>query len=371
MIPQNNPLANYLNYKSAIDAAINRVLASGYYILGEETVAFEQEFAHYLGVEYVVSVASGTEALHLSLRGCGVGLGDEVITVSHTAVATVAAIEMTGATPILVDIDLDSYTMDPSHVERVITERTKAIVPVHLYGQPSDLGPLIEYAKEHELFLVEDCAQSHGAIYQGRKVGSWGYAAAFSFYPTKNLGGLGDGGAVATNSSDLYDKLLAIRQYGWDDERISRIAGYNSRLDELQAAVLRVKLRHLDENNQKRRSVARTYDQLLESQNIVSPAAVPGSAHVYHQYVIRCANRTTRDDMRQFMLQQGIGSAIHYPIPIHLQPAYVNRLGSYGSFPVTERVCETVISLPMFPELAQEDLDKITTTIRQFLEQTD
>jgi len=371
MIPQNNPFANYFSYKPAIDAAINRVLASGYYILGEETVAFEQEFAHYIGVKYVVSVASGTEALHLALRACGIGPGDEVITVSHTAVATVAAIEMTGATPILVDIDLDSYTMDPSHVERVITQRTKAIVPVHLYGQPSNLEPLIECAKQHQLFLVEDCAQSHGAIYQGRKVGSWGYAAAFSFYPTKNLGGLGDGGAVVTNSLDLYNKLLALRQYGWDHEHISRMTGYNSRLDELQAAVLRVKLKHLDESNRKRLGLARAYDQLLEPLDIELPAAMTGSTHVYHQYVIRCADRSTRDELRKFMLQRGIQSAIHYPVPVHLQPAYIDRLGSYDSFPVAEKICETIISLPMFPELAQEDLDKITTVIHQFLEQTD
>lgn len=370
MIPQNNPLANYLTHKPAIDAAISRVLTRGHYVLGDETITFEQQFADYTNTEYAVSVGSGTEALHLALRGCGVGPGDEVITVSHTAVASIAAIEMCGAAPVVVDIDPSSYTIDPQYVEGAITERTKALVPVHLYGQPSDLKPLVECARRHHLFLIEDCAQSHGALYHGRKVGVWGDAGAFSFYPTKNLGCLGDGGAVVTNSSDLYHKLLALRQYGWDQERISRVVGYNSRLDELQAAVLQVKLQHLDENNRKRRSIARTYGQLLDSLNIILPAEILGSAHVYHQYVIRCQDRSTRDNLRKIMLQRGIQSAIHYPVPVHLQPAYISRLGSYCSFPVTEKICETIISLPMFPELTQEDLDKITTVIRQFFQQT-
>jgi len=370
MIPQNNPLANYLSYKPAIDAAINRVLVSGRYILAEETAAFEQEFADYIGVKYVVSMGSGTEALHLALRACGIGPGDEVVTVSHTAVATIAAIEMCGAVPILVDINPNSYTIDPGHVKEAITDHTKAIVPVHLYGQPSDLNSLIEYAKQNSLFLIEDCAQSHGAVYHGRKVGSWGNAGAFSFYPTKNLGCFGDGGAVTTNSLEVYDKLLALRQYGWNHDRMSHMAGYNSRLDELQAAILRVKLRYLDENNRKRLQIAQTYDDLLDSLNITLPAKVSQTTHVYHQYVIRCARESIRDDLIEFMLKREIQSAIHYPVPVHLQPAYINRLGTLNSLPMTERASETILSLPMFPKLANEDIHKTASTIREFFTQT-
>ncbi|MFH1125050.1 MAG: DegT/DnrJ/EryC1/StrS family aminotransferase, partial [Pseudomonadota bacterium] len=261
MIPQNNPLANYLSHQAAIDLAIHQVSKSGSYILGEETAAFEREFAEYAGVKYAVGVGNGTEALHLALRALGVGPGDEVITVSHTAVATVAAIEMTGAEPVFADIDPNSFTIAPKEVEKAITGRTKVILPVHLYGHPADLRPLLECAKQHDLYLLEDCAQAHGAVYHGRKVGSWGDAGAFSFYPTKNLGCLGDGGAVTTSSPELHERLLALRQYGWDRKRISLEPGFNSRLDELQAAILRVKLKYLNENNQKRMGVARAYDQ--------------------------------------------------------------------------------------------------------------
>ena len=370
MIPQNNPLANYFSHKQAIDTAINRVLTSGRYILGEETSAFEQEFAAYIGSKYAVSMGNGTEAVHLALRACGIGPGDEVITVSHTAVATVAAIEMCGAVPVLVDIETDSYTIQPGHVENALTDRTKAIVPVHLYGQPSNLKPLCECAKRNHLYLIEDCAQAHGAVYHKHKVGSLGDAGAFSFYPTKNLGCLGDGGAVTTNSPEIHEKLLALRQYGWDEKRVSRLSGFNSRLDELQAAVLRVKLRCLDENNLKRINIARTYNQLLDSSNLTLPASMPQISHVYHQYVIRCAERKIRDGLIDFMLKHQIQGAIHYPVPIHLQPAFINSLGDYNSFPVTERTSETIISLPIFPELTNEDIDKIVTCIKNFFKQT-
>ena len=370
MIPQNNPLANYLSHKQAIDTAIARVLASGHYILGEETSAFEHEFAAYIGAKYAVCMGSGTEALHIALQACGIGAGDEVITVSHTAVATVAAIEMCGAVPVLVDIDTDSYTIDPDHVEKALTDRTKAIIPVHLYGQPSDLEPLMECAGQYNLYLIEDCAQAHGAVYNENKVGSWGDAGVFSFYPTKNLGCLGDGGAVTTNSSEIHDKILALRQYGWDQERISLIKGYNSRLDELQAAVLRAKLKWLDENNRKRIRIARTYNQLFDSLNLTLPSPISRTTHVYHQYVIRCTKKAIRDDLMEFMLKRQIQSAIHYPVPVHLQPAYINIAGSRNSLPVTENCSETIISLPMFPDLTDGDIDNIVTTIRTFFDQT-
>jgi dTDP-4-amino-4,6-dideoxygalactose transaminase len=366
MIPQNNPLANYLSLRPAIDAALQRVVHSGRYILGPETDAFEKEFAEYIGVGYAVGTGNGTDALYLALRAIGVGAGDEVITVSHTAVATVAAVEIAGATPILVDIDLESYTMDVAQVKKAITSRTKAIVPVHLYGQPADLGPLARIAKDNGLYLVEDCSQAHGACYQGRKVGFWGDAGVFSFYPTKNLGCLGDGGAVVTNSVDTYQKLLTLRQYGWDRTRISQIQGFNSRLDELQAAVLRVKLTHLEENNERRLQIASIYDQLLDLNDIVLPKHVPQTTHVYHQYVVRCAERSIRDDLVSFMTGRSIHVAIHYPMPVHLQPAYAKRLIRRTTLNKTERAVGTIISLPMYPELNRGEVEQVATAVRDF-----
>jgi len=367
MIPQNNPLANYLSYQPAIDRAIQRVLKGGSYILGEETAIFEREFAGYTGVQYALGVGNGTEALHLALRGLGIGSGDEVITVSQTAVATVAAIEMSGAKPVLVDIDPSSFTMDPEEVEKAITETTKAVLPVHLYGHPADLQPLIECAKHHSLYLLEDCAQSHGALYQGRRVGSWGDAGAFSFYPTKNLGCLGDGGAITTNSPVLYERILALRQYGWDKRRISRVPGYNSRLDELQAAVLRVKLKYLDENNRKRSLVAHAYHEALSKSNLIPPPTRPDATHVYHQYVVRCPDPLVRNDLIDFMLKRDIQTAIHYPVPVHLQPAYIGRTRTINGLSKTEKACETILSFPMFPELTQAHLDHIVAVLEDFL----
>ncbi|MGD2126362.1 MAG: DegT/DnrJ/EryC1/StrS family aminotransferase [Desulfobacteraceae bacterium] len=366
MIPQNNPLANYLTYQPAIDEAINRVLKSGRYILGQETAVFEEEFADYIGVKHAVSTGTATEALHLTLRAFGIGAGDEVITVSHTAVATVAAIEMCGATPVLVDIEPDTYTINPALVDKAITKSTKVIVPVHLYGQPSHLEPLIAYAKKNNLFVIEDCAQAHGATYHGNKVGSQSDAGVFSFYPTKNLGGLGDGGAITTNNTWLYEKLLALRQYGWNRNRTSHMPGYNSRLDELQAAILRVKLKHLDENNHKRMLVAHAYDQELGLHQLILPPTMPNSVHVYHQYVVRCAKREIRNDLMDFLLKREIQTAIHYPLPVHLQPAYVNRIQTVNWLRITENVCETIVSLPMFPELSAEDVHKVVSAIDDF-----
>jgi dTDP-4-amino-4,6-dideoxygalactose transaminase len=366
MIPQNNPLANYLSLRPDIDAALQRVAHSGRYILGPETSAFENEFAEYIGIGYAVGTGNGTDALQLALAAVGVGVGDEVITVSHTAVATVAAVEMAGATPILVDIDLESYTMDVTHVKKAITNRTKAIVPVHLYGQPADLGPLARIAKDNGLYLIEDCAQAHGARYQGRKVGSWGDVGVFSFYPTKNLGCLGDGGAVVTNSVDTYQKLLALRQYGWDSTRSSQIQGFNSRLDELQAAILRVKLGHLDENNENRVQIARIYDHSLDLNGIVLPKYVPQTTHVYHQYVIRCAERSIRDELISFMMARHIQTAIHYPVPVHRQPAYAKRLISRTSLRMTEWAAGTIISLPMYPELKRGEIEEVSAALRNF-----
>ncbi len=311
-----DPRAAYLSRKQEIDEALLQALARGTYILGEDVAGFEREFAAYVGVRHSVGVANGTDALELALRACGIGPGDEVVTVSHTAVATVAAIESAGATPVLVDIT-DSFTIDPEGVRSALTSRTKAIVPVHLYGLPADLAPLRALAKERGLRIVEDCAQSHGARYQGIRTGACGDIAAFSFYPTKNLGALGDGGAVTTDDPALAERVRLLREYGWRQRYISAIAGTNSRLDEVQAAILRVQLRHLEAGNAARRSLAALYDQELKGTGFALPAAAPD--HVYHQYVIR---HPRRDALREALKAQGIGTLIHYPAPVHLQPAW-------------------------------------------------
>ena len=326
-IPAANPAAQYLSHQAEINAAIAAVLDGNRYILGPQTQAFEQEFAAYLGVAHAVGVGSGTEALHLALRACHIGAGDEVITVSHTAVATVSAIELAGAAPVLVDIDPVTYTIDPRLIERSITSRTKAIIPVHLYGSAAHLQPMIDLARKYNLKLVEDCAQAHGARYADRVVGSYGDVSCFSFYPTKNLGAIGDGGLVATNDPEIAENLNLLRQYGWRERYVSEVAGWNTRLDELQAAILRVKLRYLDEDNAKRRSLAAIYDEQLAG-IVTRPIEPAATRHVYHLYVTR---HPQRDALMAYLRERGIGTAIHYPVPIHLQPAYRGRLGDAGS----------------------------------------
>lgn len=343
-----NPKANYLAHKDEIDAAIARVLDSGWYILGQEVTAFENEFAAYIGVDFGIGVGSGTEALHLALWACAVGEGDEVITVSHTAVATVAAIELCEATPVLVDIKPNTYTIDPNEIEDAITQRTKAIIPVHLYGHPADMESITNIARRYELWIIEDCAQAHGATYKGRKIGTWGHIAAFSFYPTKNLGAIGDGGIVVTDDSELAERVKLLRQYGWQERYVSDLSGLNSRLDELQAAILRVKLPYLDEENRRRQALAEIYDQSLSATHLTLPMCIPGTSHVYHQYVVRSEHR---DSLREFLREKGIGTLIHYPVPIHRQPAYQSRLRCAGPMVNTERVVGEILSLPMYPEL--------------------
>ncbi len=369
MIPQNNPLANYLSQKAAIDEAIARVLAGGRYLLSHETSAFEEEFSSYVGTRYAVGVGSGTDALFLALKACGVGPSDEVITVSHTAIATVAAIDMTGAVPVLVDIEPDSYTISPEEVERALSAKTKAIIAVHLYGHPASMEKLIDLAKQKDVYVIEDCAQSHGARYQGVRVGSLGDAAAFSFYPTKNLGCLGDGGAITTNDEKIYRNLLALRQYGWDQNRVSHMPGINSRIDELQAAVLRVKLKVLDEKNQRRIDIARAYDRLKDIPGLKIPSTTYGTTHVYHQYVIQCETRAVRDGLKEFLLRHEIQSAIHYPLPVHLQPAYISIIRTTHSLSRTLRVSETILSLPIFPELSDEDVERVIRVVQNYFSQ--
>lgn len=363
MILCGNPLSQYISHKKEINAGINRVLQKGRYILGEEVRAFEEEFAGYIGVSYGVGVGSGTEALHIALAACGIGSGNEVITVSHTAVATVAAIELSGARALFADIEPDYYTLDPKKIESLLTPKTKAIIPVHLYGQPADLDFLLRIAKKNKLYLIEDCAQAHGARYKGKLVGSFGNMACFSFYPTKNLGGIGDGGIVVTNSRRLAEKARLLREYGWQQRNVSCIPGWNTRLDELQSAILRIKLKYLDEDNQKRSELAAFYNRQLADTGLVLPSVRQGCEHVYHLYVARS---TKRDALQKILKEAGISAAVHYPVPVHLQPAYRVRFSGRGSLKETEKAAKEVVSLPMYPELRKSEIKKVCSVIKQF-----
>lgn len=358
-----NPRAQYLARKGQIDDGIFRVLDKGWYILGDEVKALEVEFASYIGTAQGIGVGSGTEALHIALRACGVGPGDEVVTVAHTAVATVAAIELCDAVPVLADIERDYFTMDPERLEGAITSRTKAIVPVHLYGQPADLKPILEVASRHGIRVIEDCAQAHGAMYREKRVGAWGDAACFSFYPTKNLGALGDGGMVVTNDPEVARRSRLLREYGWAEGRISEIRGWNSRLDEVQATVLRVKLPFLDVDNSARVRLATAYDEGLTGTDLVAPKCRPAVTHVYHLYVVRSR---CRDELRTFLKARGIGALVHYPVPVHLQPAYRGRLAGCDHLHETERAAREVLSLPMYPELAKPELETVVDAVQAF-----
>jgi dTDP-3-amino-3,4,6-trideoxy-alpha-D-glucose transaminase len=351
--------AQYLSIQPKVDAALARVLASGQFILGAEVEAFEGEFAKACSVDQAVGVDSGTSAIQLSLLACGIGAGDEVITVSNTAVATVAAIELTGAKPVLVDVHPQTLTLDPSRLEAVLTSRTRAVVPVHLFGCPADLTPILDFARAHGLFVVEDCAQAHGAKYHSKSVGGWGHLSAFSFYPTKNLGAYGDGGAVLTNDPALAERVRLLREYGWRGNRISEQKGMNARLDELQAAILRVKLHHLEQWNDRRRELAALYQSLL-TDILTLPIEPPKTHHAYHQFVVRDARR---DALRTYLREHGIHTHIHYPVPIHFQPAYRNLA---VALPVTESAADQILSLPLYPELRNEDVERVGQMIQMF-----
>jgi dTDP-4-amino-4,6-dideoxygalactose transaminase len=363
VIPCSNPRAQYLAYREEIDAAVLGVLDGGWYILGKQVTEFEREFGAFIGVRHGIGVGSGTEALHVALRACGVGAGDEVITVAHTAVATVSAIELAGATPVLVDIDPDLYTLDPSRLERAVTPKTKAIVPVHIYGQAADLTPILELGRRKGIRVIEDCAQAHGAMYRGGRVGSWGDMACFSFYPTKNLGAIGDGGMVVTDDLGLAEQARLFREYGWKERYISSAAGWNSRLDELQAAVLRVKLRDLDAANGRRARIAAMYDTVLDGCDITLPRRGADRDHVYHLYVIRCGER---DALQAHLKREGVGALIHYPVPVHRQPAYRDRLRGADGLHETERAAREVLSLPMFPELTDAEAGSVASAVKAF-----
>lgn len=363
MIPAFDLQRQHQSIRNELEAAFRKVMQSSRFVLDEEVEAFEREFADYLGAEHAVAVGSGTEALRIALLACGVRPDDEVITVSHTAVATVAAIELTGARFVPVDIDPARHTLDPARLHDAITSRTRAIIPVHLYGCPADLTPILETARSHGLFVVEDCAQACGARYRGRRVGTWGHAGAFSFYPTKNLGACGDGGAVVTGDPALADSLRMLRQYGWRQRHVSIVKGYNTRLDELQAALLRIKLHHLESWNARRRHLARNYTDALTLSELTLPSEPEDCEHVYHLYVVR---HPKRDALRDFLSARGIATMVHYPLPVHLQPAYRDLGVTAGSLPATEASACEVLSLPFFPELRDDEAASVCEAILDF-----
>lgn len=366
-IPQVDPRAGYLERRTAIDAAIARVLHSGNYMLGDEVHAFESAFARHVGVAHAVGVANGTDAIALALRALGVRPGDRVATVSHTAVATVAAVAMAGAEPVLVDIDPVRRTMDPQHLEDTLaTVRVAAVVVVHLYGQPADVDAIASVARRHGARLVEDCAQAHGATWRGARVGSFGDAAAFSFYPTKNLGAFGDGGLVATSDTQVARRLQAIRQYGWDDARLSRERGVNSRLHEMQAAILNARLPFLDSDNARRAAIAARYDTLLAGAPLERPARFADSEPVFHQYVVEVEGR---DALREALAARGVATGVHYPVPAHLQPAWRPVACGPGGLPRTERAAARVLSLPMYPQLGEREAVLAADALRDALGQ--
>ena len=369
-VPQANPGAAYRTLKTGIDVAVARVLQSGWYVLGQEVRSFEAEFAAWLGCTAAIGCGNGTDALALALRALGVGPGMSVVTVSHTAVATVAAIEMVGATPLLVDIEPEYYGMDPVELAAVLdhppagSPPIRAVIPVHLYGQPVALDPIIAACRRHGVPIVEDCAQAHGATIGERKVGTFTEIATFSFYPTKNLGALGDGGMVSTQDAELGASVAALRQYGWRNHYISDAVGVNSRLDELQAAILRVKLQHLDAQNARRRAIAAAYDVALRGTSLAPPARRNGVGHVFHLYVLRVQDRTS---LQARLRAAGIGTGIHYPSPVHLQPAYRERIATGPSgCRASEIAAGQVLSLPIYPELSDQQVAQVCDALRNF-----
>ena len=359
------PLAQYQSYKNEILKSIKRVLDKGCYILGPEVEEFETNFASYCNVDYAIGVNSGTDALTLALRALAIGVGDEVITASHTALATISAVISTGATPVLVDIDPIHFTIAPECIQNAITPKTKVVIPVHLYGQPAEMDEIMKISEEAGLWVVEDCAQSVGAIYKGKRTGSIGNIGCFSFYPTKNLGAVGDGGMITTKDAKLALRIQRLRQYGWDKDRVTEEVGVNSRLDELQAAILNIKLKHLDADNKSRREIANQYNMLLDELELVLPVESPDTLHVYHQYVVTCENRNR---IKKQLFERKIYAGIHYALPGHLHRGYAHRcvLPDAG-LPVTEQTVKKILSLPIYPELAHDQVLQVISNLSQIL----
>jgi len=354
----------YQSIKDEVLAEIGQALDGMQLFLGKNVQTVESRFAAYCGTEFAIGVGSGTDALHIALRACEIGPGDEVITVSHTFIATVEAIVLTGAKPVLVDIDPVIYNIDPFQIEKAINNRTRAIIPVHLYGHPADMAPIMEISRAYKLRVIEDACQAHGAEYQGRRTGSLGDIGCFSFYFTKNLGAYGEGGMITTSDQDIAKRCQMLRNHGQDAKYYHSMFGINSRLDELQAAVLKVKLPHLDEWIQKRRNIAHAYTTHLPS-SIVGPKEMASVKHVYHLYVVRTPNR---DDLRAWLETKGIGTGMHYPVPIHLQKVWRQYGGENYSLPVTEKITREILSLPIYPELSTEEIEYICDCIWEFTE---
>lgn len=351
----------YIELSEQLDATYQRVMTSGWYILGKEVEAFETEFADYCGTTHCIGVGNGLDALHLILKAMDIGPGDEVIVPSNTYIATWLAVSYAGAVPVPVEPDSRTYNIDPARIEAVITPRTKAILAVHLYGQPADMDPINEIARKHGLKVIEDAAQAHGARYKGRRTGALGDAAGFSFYPGKNLGALGDGGAVTTNDPELAERIQVLRNYGSRVKYYNEVKGFNSRLDELQAAFLRVKLKHLDEWNGRRSELARRYGEKLSSSELVLPFVPDWAEPAWHLYVVLDGNR---DSLQRRLGEAGIGSMIHYPVPPHLQPAYEELELRVGSLSIAELLCGKMLSLPMGPHMTSDQVDAVSAVVK-------
>lgn len=362
-IPVEDVTRQYPRIKDEVEAAIAEILPTGKYVLGPNLNAFEQEFAAYCQTKYCLGISNGTEALHLALAACGVGPGDEVITVPNTYIATVFAISYVGATPVFVDVDPVTFNIDVSQIESRITPHTKAVLPVHLYGHMVDMDPLLEIARQHNLWVIEDAAHAHGALYRGQRAGSLGHVGCFSFYPRKVMGCYGDGGAVTTNDDELYDRIKVLRYMGQHEKYLHERIGFQQRLDELQAAILRVKLRYLDRWIEERRRWADLYTELLAGLPLITPAEVGDAWHVYYQYTIRAPHR---DELMAFLAERGIGSQNMYPLQVPYQPAYQHLGYKKGDFPVADAHVKEILCLPMFPELTEAEVRKVAGAIREF-----
>lgn len=359
-IPAFDLTRQYQKIGPEIQQAVAEVMARGSFILGENVKKLEEEIAAYCGASHAIGVANGSDALNLALMALGIGPGDEVIVPSFTFFATAGAVARTGATPGFADIDPVTYNLDPASFEARITRRTKAVIPVHLYGHPAEMDSIMSIARARGIRVIEDCAQAIGSEYKGKRVGSIGDFGCFSFFPTKNLGAFGDGGMVTTNEPDLAERVRLLRVHGSRKKYYHEILGYNSRLDEIQAAILRVKLKYLEEWTEARRGVARQYNELLAGTDVVTPVELPGSRHVYHQYTIRSGRR---DELQEQLRQAGIGSTVYYPLPLHLQPVFAELSGKPGDLPESERAAAEALSLPMFPEITLTEIQSVSHTV--------
>ena len=358
-----NPSKQFQSYEQEIRASVEKVLSGKNFILGDEVQALEDEFSKYIGCKHSIGVANGTDAIELALRALDIGLNDEVITVSHTAVATVAAIEATGAKATLVDVNEEYYTLDPTYLEKAITRKTKAIIAVHLYGHPAPIEEISNFCLKNNLKLIEDVSQAHGAEWCKTKLGNFGDFGCFSCYPTKNLGALGDAGLITTNNSELANKVRLLREYGWAEKYISSYPGRNSRLDELQATILGVKLKYLDNANEKRKKIALTYNTLLKDTPLFLPKKHKNADHVYHIFAIRT---NERDKLLNYLRKNEIFAGIHYPVPIHMQPAYKQYFEGQNNLKNTEKISKQVLSLPIYPELSASEINSVSDCLINF-----